>query len=148
MKINLPNQIILDTLKVVSPLTAIVVNSMENKNETNNSKDSSADKSETGQQVEFTSEDAKLLKELAIAERINNSEIVEIEETYDFIGSGGIGLSKETLGITGNGSKMTKRKYTFTGLNKDVTKINEILNRSESQENASDVLKEMKNDEL
>lgn len=62
---------------------------------------------------------AKIAQELAISKRIENAEIVEIEEYYEGSGKGNIGLSNEEkslkLGASGEGKKVTKRIYRFTG---------------------------------
>ncbi|WKD50521.1 hypothetical protein [Microbulbifer spongiae] len=62
---------------------------------------------------------AQVAQELAIAHRIENAEEVEIEEYY--VGEAGAGLSGSTDGLSANfslggqGRKVTKRIYRFTG---------------------------------
>jgi hypothetical protein len=62
---------------------------------------------------------ARVAQELAIATRISTAEVVEIEEFYDTSGKGGISATMQgdsvTAGITGEGRKVTKRVYKFTG---------------------------------
>lgn len=64
---------------------------------------------------------ARVAQELAIAQRIENAEEVEIEEIYDNFGTGGIGVQSTdgglNVGIHGNGRKVVKRIYRFKGLN-------------------------------
>lgn len=83
---------------------------------------------------------ANLLKEIAIAERINNSEIVEIEEYFEGNGKGGTGVTIDgknksgNLGLSGEGSKITKRVYKFTGLDSSIDKIIELLEKDQKNE--------------
>jgi len=62
---------------------------------------------------------AQVAQELAIAHRIENAEEVEIEEYYE--GQAGAGFSGSTDGLSANfslggqGRKITKRVYRFTG---------------------------------
>jgi hypothetical protein len=66
---------------------------------------------------------AQVAQELAIAHRIENAKEVEIEEYYE--GEGGAGLSGNTDGLKtsfslgGQGRKVTKRVYRFTGKNEN-----------------------------
>lgn len=64
---------------------------------------------------------ARIAQELAIAQRINTAEEVEIEEYYEGEGKGGIGVqatqSNLNIGATGQGRKVTKRVYKFKGWN-------------------------------
>ncbi|WP_181898569.1 hypothetical protein [Halobacillus trueperi] len=63
---------------------------------------------------------ARVAQELAIAERISNAETVEIEEFYDGSGEGNVGLNAKensfTVGASGEGRKITKRVYKFSGI--------------------------------
>ena len=63
---------------------------------------------------------ARVAQKLAIAERISNAETVEIEEYYDSSGEGNLEInSKEnsfTVGASGEGRKITKRVYKFSGI--------------------------------
>lgn len=71
------------------------------------------------------------LKEIAIAERINNSDEVEIEEYFENSksreGSAKINLANITgdTRIKGEGNRVVKRVYKFKGLNKDMTRMYE-----------------------
>lgn len=61
---------------------------------------------------------ARVAQEVAIAERIQNAETVEIEEFYDFSGKGSLGLDIEetiSLGLKASGQKVTRRVYKFNG---------------------------------
>ncbi len=62
---------------------------------------------------------AKVEQELAIARRIDSAEEVDIEEYYDVSGSGSVGVkgTAETvsLGVSGEGRKVTKRIIKFRG---------------------------------
>ncbi|MBB1439975.1 hypothetical protein H5202_15105 [Shewanella sp. SG41-4] len=62
---------------------------------------------------------AKVEQELAIARRIDSAEEVEIEEYYDTSGKGNLGFSGETdkvtLGLGGEGRRVTKRVIKFKG---------------------------------
>lgn len=72
---------------------------------------------------------AKVEQELAIARRIENAEEVEIEEYYDLSGNGGVGLKGDdkgvTVGVNGEGRKVTKRVIKFRGYNSIVRTISE-----------------------
>lgn len=60
---------------------------------------------------------AKVAQEMAIAQRIQSAQEVEIEEYYEGTGEGNAGLSSNdgaiNLGVSGKGSKVTKRIYRF-----------------------------------
>lgn len=62
---------------------------------------------------------AKVAQELAIAQRINTAETVEIVEHYDTSGKGGFNgeLSESSIsaGVSGEGRKVSHRTYRFTG---------------------------------
>ena len=62
---------------------------------------------------------ARVAQEVAIAHRIENAEEVEMEEFYDYSGSGSVGVDiKETginIGAKGEGKKVSKRIYRFKG---------------------------------
>ncbi len=66
---------------------------------------------------------AQVAQELAIAHRIENAEEVEIEEYYE--GEGSAGLQGSTNGVLasfslgGQGRKVVKRVYRFTGKNQN-----------------------------
>ncbi|MFM0307770.1 hypothetical protein P0D71_08210 [Paraburkholderia sp. RL17-383-BIF-A] len=76
-------------------------------------------------QMKFAQHQARVAQELAIARRIDNADEVEIEEFYNASGKGNMGLSVDaneatgSLGLSGEGSKVTKRIYRFKGLNKE-----------------------------
>lgn len=62
---------------------------------------------------------AKVAQELAIARRIDTAEEVTIEEYYDLSGKGEIGANINgesiSVGLTGQGRRVTKRVYIFKG---------------------------------
>lgn len=71
---------------------------------------------------------ARVAQELAIAQRIESAEEVEIEEIYDNSGSGNIGLSSNgadslSIGIQGNGRGISKRIYRFKGFNREKVEV-------------------------
>ncbi len=72
---------------------------------------------------------AKVEQELAIARRIETAEEVEIEEYYDLSGSGGAGFKGDdkgvTLGVNGEGRKVTKRIIKFKGCSLVVRTVSE-----------------------
>ncbi|MBO2616523.1 hypothetical protein [Shewanella algae] len=62
---------------------------------------------------------ARVAQEMAIAQRIQSAQEVEIEEYYEGTGEGNAGLKASdgalNIGISGKGSKVTKRVYRFKG---------------------------------
>lgn len=62
---------------------------------------------------------ASVIRELAIARRIDCAEKVSIEEYYDTKGEGAAGLKAEeekvTIGLSGAGARVVKRVYTLEG---------------------------------
>lgn len=72
--------------------------------------------------MEFQAHQAKVSQEVAIAERITTSSVVEITEYYDVSGKGHVGLSANETSITagagGEGKKVTHRVIKFTGFSK------------------------------
>jgi hypothetical protein len=82
---------------------------------------------------------ARVAQELAIAQRINTAEEVEIEEFYDASGKGNLGLnadlSKETIGVgvNGEGRKVTKRIYRFKGWHEGGTTVFEQLIKNDNK---------------
>lgn len=70
-------------------------------------------------ETEILELEAKVTQELAISKRIENAEIVEIEEYYEGSAKGNVGASvdesKLNVGLTGEGRKISKRIYRFTG---------------------------------
>lgn len=91
---------------------------------------------------EIDIEKARIIKEIAIAQRINNSEEVEIEEFYDGKIDGGV-----DIGVNQNGGKaginagkgvMTKRIFKFKGLNQDVESIIESMTKYEASKDRSE----------
>ena len=68
-------------------------------------------------QARINQSNARTQQEIAIARRIEEADEVEIEEYYDVKGSGNVGLSadseKLSLGMSGDGRKVTKRIYKF-----------------------------------
>lgn len=78
---------------------------------------------------------AKVAQELAIAQRINTAEQVEIEEIYDASGKAGLSANITegaiTGGLTGEGRKVTKRIYRFTGWHEGATEVFEQLKKND-----------------
>jgi hypothetical protein len=70
---------------------------------------------------------AKVAQELAIAQRINTANVVEIEEYFDASGKGGLNVnlseSEVTGGISGEGRKVVKRIYRFTGWHEGASQV-------------------------
>lgn len=70
--------------------------------------------------MDFQAHQARVTQELAIAERISLSAEVEIEEYYDVSGKGHAGAQVReesvSLGVGGEGRKVTKRVIRFKGL--------------------------------
>ena len=90
-------------------------------------------------QMQFAQQQARIAQELAIARRIDNAEEVEIEEFYDTSGKGHLGLSVDqaseaaTLGLGGEGRRVTKRVYHFKGWRpQDSEVITQILEEKKS----------------
>lgn len=83
--------------------------------------------------LEFDLKQAKIAQELAIAQRILNAEIVEIEEFYDRSGSGHAGAKGDekgiTIGLGGEGKSVVKRVYKFTAGRPDAE--DELISGSE-----------------
>lgn len=79
---------------------------------------------------------AKVTQELAIAQRINTAETVEIEEFYDTSGKGGINANVNEAGLTGGlsgeGRKVTKRIYKFSGWHSGATEVFEKMNNEDN----------------
>ncbi|MWV13477.1 hypothetical protein F3I62_15340 [Pseudomonas sp. R-28-1W-6] len=69
--------------------------------------------------MDFQAHQARVAQEISIAQRIASSEEVEIEEYYDTSGKANAGLKAEkeslTLGLAGEGRKVTKRVIKFKG---------------------------------
>jgi hypothetical protein len=69
--------------------------------------------------MDFQAHQARVAQEISIAQRIASSAEVEIEEYYDTSGKGSAGLKTEeknvTLGLSGEGRKVTKRIIKFKG---------------------------------
>lgn len=69
--------------------------------------------------MDFQAHQARVAQEISIAQRIASSTEVEIEEYYDTSGKGSAGLKAEekniTLGLSGEGRKVTKRIIKFKG---------------------------------
>ncbi|MCG7380055.1 hypothetical protein MH215_23965 [Paenibacillus sp. ACRSA] len=81
---------------------------------------------------------ARVAQELAIATRINTAETVEIEEFYDTSGKGGLSATINegsiTGGVTGEGRKVTKRIYKFTGWHEGAKEVFESQLNNEKNE--------------
>jgi hypothetical protein len=77
---------------------------------------------------------AKVAQELAIAQRINTAEQVEIEEFYDTSGKAGLSANVTegaiTGGLNGEGRKVTKRIYRFTGWHEGAKEVLEQMNKN------------------
>ncbi|MFT9068667.1 MAG: hypothetical protein ABF446_00035 [Acetobacter orientalis] len=71
--------------------------------------------------LQFEMKQAKVAQELAIAQRISEAETVEIEEFYDISGQLKAGLQSDLnsihAGLSTGTSRVTKRIYTFKGIN-------------------------------
>lgn len=74
--------------------------------------------------MDMAAAEAKVLQELAIARRIELAQDVQIEEYYDLEGKGNIGVRVEknggTLGILGEGKRVSKRIFKFNGVNSEL----------------------------
>ncbi|GFZ94439.1 hypothetical protein GCM10011497_25770 [Elstera cyanobacteriorum] len=72
--------------------------------------------------MEFQAHQARVSQEVAIAERIATSHEVEITEYYDAHGKGSAGLgiqdSNISIGVGGEGRRVTHRVIRFSGSNK------------------------------
>lgn len=77
--------------------------------------------------MQVSQHQARVEQELAIARRIDNACEVEIEEFYDSLGKGGIGLeaTQETISLSAGGEsrRITKRIYRFKGWRDDNTEV-------------------------
>lgn len=75
--------------------------------------------------MEFQAHQARVAQELAIAERITSSNEVEIEEYYEGAGKGQAGVMANadggSIGMSGEGRRVTKRVVRFGGFNKPLT---------------------------
>ncbi len=110
---------------VVSPVTALIMTGAEKASgavSMASDKGMDALKEEVAKQelrLKFELQQAKIAQELAIAQRILNAKIVEIEEFYDRSGKGQVGVQLEgevaSLGLAAEGKSVTKRVYRFTG---------------------------------
>lgn len=80
-------------------------------------------------QMELAQEQARVAQELAIARRIDSAEEVEIEEFYDASSKGNLNVgvdaasSTGSIGLGGEGRKVTKRIYHFKGWRDMDTKV-------------------------
>ena len=115
----------LQVIPFVSPLTKLIIDNMTKSSiaiEVASAKDTNALQEEVEKQkikMQFELQQARIAQELAIAHRILNAEIVEIEEFYDNSGSGQVGLKVDkaaaSLGLGIEGKNTTKRIYQFKG---------------------------------
>ncbi|MFC0682535.1 hypothetical protein ACFFGH_32290 [Lysobacter korlensis] len=75
--------------------------------------------------MKYQAHQARASQEIAIAERIATSEVVEITEYYDASGKGHAGLtaneSSITAGFGGEGRKVTHRVIKFVGVSGAIT---------------------------
>ncbi len=131
------NEILLEALRVASPFG--VGNIAYEIFRSNIYKENSVENSQISIDSSLSIEMARLLKEIAIAERINNSDVVEIEEYYDDNKSGNAGVGNEganvNIGIKGSKGTITKRIYKFSGLNVQVDKVYELLSKETEASN-------------
>ncbi len=115
-----------NVMRATNPLTAIIFDVVENSVSKSNKIVEKGDINEmeaeaTRQEIstKIAALQAKVAQELAIANRIDTAEVVTIEEYYDVMGEGGLGLKGNkdsvTLGINGSGRNVTKRIYKFKG---------------------------------
>ncbi|EKT54607.1 hypothetical protein [Providencia rettgeri] len=119
--------IALEVLKILTGQTGYAISKILEKsgNEISESTANLDELNEKAKKVEIESKallsQAKVEQELSIARRIMCAQEVEIEEYYDINGKGGVGLKTEqggtTLGVSGEGSKVTKRVIKFSGFN-------------------------------
>lgn len=69
--------------------------------------------------LQISEAQSRIAQELAIAQRINTAQEVDIEEFYDTTGKGGLsaGLSDGAIkaGLTGENKRVSKKIYRFTG---------------------------------
>lgn len=101
----------------------------------------SAQLSDEAQKAELQSlvfqSQAKVQQELAIARRILAAEEVEIEEFYDGSASAELvvkaSTEKVSLGLNGEGRKITKRVIKFKGFNNQVEHILQEIDKSTSE---------------
>ncbi|WEM43889.1 hypothetical protein PTW35_08975 [Photobacterium sp. DA100] len=70
-------------------------------------------------QMRIAEAQAKVAQEIAIAKRIETAEEVEMEEFYDYSGSGKLGVAMDqqsmNIGASGEGKRVSKRIYRFKG---------------------------------
>lgn len=71
-------------------------------------------------QMRMAEAQARVAQEVAIARRIETAEEVEMEEYYDYSGSGYLGVRADEQGVTagagGSGRRVSKRIYRFRGI--------------------------------
>lgn len=111
--------------RVVSPITGRIIDAMTKSSiavDTAFDKGTSALQEEVDKQkikIQFELLQAKIAQELAIAHRIINAEVVEIEELYDNSATGHVGLKVDgeaaSIGLGVQGKSVTKRIYQFKG---------------------------------
>lgn len=69
--------------------------------------------------MEFQAHTARVAQEIAIAERMATADVVEIEEFYEGVGKGNVGVQVEgasaVVGLGGEGRKVTKRVIKISG---------------------------------
>lgn len=118
---------VLETMASIISPTAYAISKalVKSGNDISQSTDNLDELNEKAKKVEIESKallaQAKVEQELSIARRIMCAQEVEIEEYYDINGKGGVGLKAEqesiTFGVSGEGSKVTKRIIKFSGFN-------------------------------
>lgn len=109
---------------LLGPVVAIVTALATSQNEIKEAEAKGLESLETEakkQQIvmDFQAHQARVAQEVAIAQRIESSEEVEIEEYYDLSGKANAGLKAEensvALGVSGEGRRVTKRTIKFKG---------------------------------
>lgn len=75
-------------------------------------------------QMQMAETEAKVLQEIAIAQRIQIADQVEIEEYYDTEGQGKVGVDVKngncSVGTSGSGKRVSKRIFKFNGVNTEL----------------------------
>ncbi len=120
-----------ESLKYISPLSYMIAKKVQASSEKSdkilqgdNINDMLTELKKKEIETKLRELEAKINQELAIAYRIENAIEVEIEEYYEGSGKGSAGLSATekniTVGLSGEGRKVTKRIYKFKGLRPEI----------------------------
>lgn len=122
---------------VTSILTAMLLETSTEKQQVDPVNPEDRETSRKKQEFQLTELQARIAQELAIARRIELAHQVEIEEYYEGVGDGGIGLQASAdqlrMGLHGSGSKVVKRVYRFKGFQSNETTTTEIEKTSTEQ---------------